>query len=57
MDRASNSTDYFRSREQAERKQAAQAVSDNVRQIHLTLAERYRDLAETAEMSTAEPPV
>lgn len=57
MHGASNSEAYYRNREQAERMQAAQAVSDNIRQIHLTLAERYRELAEQSEMSSAEPPL
>ena len=56
MHGASNSTVYYRNREQEERMQAAKAVSENIRQIHLTMAERYRELAEFSEMSTAEPP-
>ena len=55
MHGASNSAAYYRNREQAERMQAAQAVSDKIRQIHLTMAERYRELAERSEMSTVEP--
>ena len=54
---ASNSAAYYRTREQAERMQAAQAVSDNIRQIHLTMAERYREFAEQAEMATAAEPL
>jgi hypothetical protein len=57
MHAASNSAAYYRNREQAERMQAAQAVSDSIRQIHLTMADRYRELAEESEMSTVEPPV
>ena len=54
MDGTSNSAAYYRNREQAERNQAAQAVSDEIRQIHLTLAERYQELAAQAETSNAE---
>jgi hypothetical protein len=50
---ASNSSTYYRNREQAERMQAAQATSENIRQIHLTMAERYRELADQPRMSTA----
>jgi hypothetical protein len=57
MHGASNSAAYYRNREQAERTQAAQAVSDNIRQIHLTMAERYRELAEGSEMSTVQTPI
>ena len=45
MPKASDSAAYYRNREQAER-----AVSDNIRQIHLTMAERYRELAAQCEM-------
>ena len=54
MHGASNSAAYYRNREQAERTQAAQAVSDDIRQIHLTLAERYRELAERCETPTVQ---
>ena len=54
MHGASNSTAYYRNREQVERTQAAQAVSESIRQIHLTMADRYRELAEKAEMVAAE---
>ena len=57
MHGASNSAAYYRTREQVERARAAQAVSDNIRQIHLTMAQRYRELAEESEMPTVEPPV
>lgn len=57
MHGASNSAAYYRNREQVERARAAQAVSDNIRQIHLTMAQRYQELAEQSEMSTAEPPI
>ena len=57
MHGASNSAAYYRNREQAERMQAARAVSDNIRQIHLTMAERYRELAEQSGMASAEPPI
>lgn len=52
MHGTSNAASYYREREQAERMQAAQAVSDNIRQIHLTLAERYRELADGSEQSS-----
>jgi hypothetical protein len=57
MHGASNSAAYYRNREQAERTQAAQAVSDSIRQIHLTMAERYRELAEGSEVSSVQTPV
>jgi len=56
MHGASNSATYYRNREHAERAQAAQAVSDHIRQIHLTMAERYRELADQTEMTVSEPP-
>lgn len=48
----SDSGAYYRDREQAERLQAEQAASDNIRQIHLSMAERYRELAEQSEAPT-----
>lgn len=40
---------YYREREHEERGMAAQAPSDDIQQIHLTLAEKYRELADEAE--------
>jgi hypothetical protein len=40
--------DYYLERERAERALAAKAVSTAIRDIHLEMAERYRDLAEQA---------
>jgi hypothetical protein len=40
---------YYRSREEAERASAHQAPSDDVREIHLRLAERYAQLADEFE--------
>jgi len=45
----SNSADYYRQREAHERELAEKASLPNVRQIHLSLAERYRALAESAD--------
>jgi hypothetical protein len=55
MHGASNSA-YYRNRERAERMQATQAGSDKIRQIHLAMAERYRELARKADSSAGEPP-
>ena len=57
MHGASNSAAYYRNREQLERARAAQAVSEDIRQIHLTLAERYQALAEESEIPTVESPI
>lgn len=40
------SATYYRNREQAERKLADQAASPAIRDIHLEMASRYRELAE-----------
>ena len=40
---------YYRSKEKAERASAQQASSDDVREIHLQLAERYARLANEFE--------
>ena len=53
---ASNSGAYYRNREQAEREQADRAVSDSIRQIHLTMAERYRELADQCELLPSRTP-
>jgi len=47
MDDASiYSTDYYRGRERAERELADQAASIAIRNIHLNMANRYRELAQ-----------
>ena len=48
---ALNSATYYRNREKAELTLADQAVSDAIRQIHMTMAEQYRELAEQREMA------
>lgn len=40
---------YYRSREEAERDLAHQAPVEDIRKIHLQLAERYAELAEEFE--------
>ena len=49
MRKDSNSADYYRQREAHERELAEKANLPNVRQIHLSLAKRYRALAENAD--------
>lgn len=44
------SASYYRGREQAERTLADQAASPAIREIHLEMANRYRELAEELEM-------
>lgn len=51
-DTLSYAADYYRKRERAEREMAGQANSIGIRQIHLEMAERYRELAEQAEPSS-----
>jgi hypothetical protein len=46
VDDALDPSTYYRNREQAERGLAERSVSDTIRQIHLSMAERYRELAE-----------
>ena len=41
---------YYRDREQAERALADQAASEAIKQIHLDMAGRYRELAEQLEI-------
>lgn len=48
-----NSAAYYRRREQAERRLADQAASPAIRDIHLEMAERYREHAEQLEMPRA----
>lgn len=50
-DTASYSANYYRGRERAERALADQATSTAIRQIHLEMAERYRELTEQVEQS------
>lgn len=52
MDGAVNSAAYYRKREQAERTLANRAASSTIRDIHLEMAERYRELAEQVETPT-----
>lgn len=44
-----HSSTYFRGREARERELADRASSPDIREIYLSLAERYRYLAENAE--------
>ena len=53
MHGAVNSAAYYRNREQTERTLAGQAASAAIRNIHLEMAERYREHAEQLEMPTA----
>ena len=46
-----NAASYFRDREHAERTLANKAASPIIRDIHLELAERYRQLADDMDMS------
>ncbi|HEY0629619.1 MAG TPA: hypothetical protein VGD23_09845 [Sphingomicrobium sp.] len=45
-----NGNDYFRRRERDERELADKAASEAIRDLHLTMAERYRVLAEESEV-------
>ncbi len=49
-DTSFSSVKYYRERERAERSLADQAASPAIRNIHLEMAERYRELAEQSEM-------
>ena len=49
MNTVDDSAEYFRMREAQERDMAERATSDEVRSIHLSLADRYRELADEAE--------
>ena len=44
------SVNYYRDRERAERTLADQAASPAIRDIHLEMANRYRELAEQQQM-------
>ena len=46
------SASYFRNREQTERDLADRAASPAIRDIHLEMAERYREQAEQLETPT-----
>lgn len=46
---ADDSPEYFRLREAQERELAANAVTEQARYIHESLADRYREPAEEAE--------
>lgn len=43
---------YYRKREQQEREMAASARDGTARQIHLALAERYRQMAEGTDSAS-----
>ena len=49
MQMVDDSPEYYRLRESEERMMAETAKSGDVRAIHLTLADKYRELAEKAE--------
>lgn len=43
--------DYYRRREQDQRKLADQASSPSIRNIHLDMADRYREMAQEAQLN------
>jgi hypothetical protein len=45
-----SSVNYYRGREQAQRQLADQAASIAIRNIHLDLADRYREMAQEAQL-------
>ena len=45
-----SSVDYYRGRERAERELADRAASNAIRNIHLDLADRYREMAQKAQL-------
>jgi hypothetical protein len=45
-----NSPDYYRMREAQERAMAAKAQDEDIRQIHQAMADKYRDMAECADV-------
>lgn len=49
MSMVDDSAEYFRMREAQERAMAERAASDEIREIHFALAERYRELADEAD--------
>lgn len=49
------SVNYYRERERAERSLADQAASPAIREIHLEMAERYRDLAQQPDITDSSP--
>ena len=48
--------DYYRMREAQERDMAAQARDESARQIHLNLADAYRELAASGRLSNEADP-
>ena len=48
--------DYYRMREAQEREMAAQAADESARQIHLNLADAYRGLAASEQLSNEADP-
>lgn len=49
MNTVDDSPEYYRLRESQERDAAELAANDDTRQIHLVLADKYRQLAKDAE--------
>jgi hypothetical protein len=45
--------DYYRHREQDQRQLADQASSQSIRNLHLDMADRYRELAQEAQLKQA----
>jgi len=53
MQTMDNSPVYYRVREEQEREAALRASDDGIRQIHLAMADKYRELAKGAEQKAA----
>lgn len=49
MTTVDDSPEYYRLRETQERDASERAASDDTRQIHLAMADKYRELAKEAE--------
>lgn len=49
MEAIDDTPDYYRMRESQERGMALKARNEEVRSIHLALADKYRDLADLAK--------
>jgi hypothetical protein len=45
-----NDADFYRRREQDQRQLADQASSQSIRNLHLDMADRYRELAQEAQL-------
>lgn len=50
-----STADYYRDRERAERELAERATSIAIRTIHLDLANRYREMAQDAQLNRTGP--